>query len=189
MSTQNSPLAAWAKTKAQRIANGPDLVRAGDAVRRAEKNRDAWPFPHVYPPVNSIRRNPTGYVVSPSTGSQALILAWTVPSGFWFYMDWLGLYASYGTFTLGDFLFTVDKNTPLGVPGLGAVLTDLENVPFPFGAFTNGPIRLPRSELFSPLDVIRAKVTNVSAPVGSPTTFGAYFGGWLVPAIEVPDAQ
>jgi hypothetical protein len=32
-------------------------------------------------------------------------------------------------------------------------------------------------------------VTNVGAGVGTGTYFCAYFGGWLVPTIEVPDAQ
>jgi hypothetical protein len=182
-------LKSFAQNRAQRIASGPDLIRAGDAIRRAEKNRDAWPFPHVYPPVNSKRRNPSGYVLSPAMNAQALILAWQVPSGFNFYMDRLGLYTNITTFNPGDFLFTVDKNTPLGAPGLGAVLTDLYNFPFPMGGFENGPVRLSRTELFEPLDFIRAKVTNVAAGSGAPNYFAAYFGGWLLPAIEVPDAQ
>ena len=36
-------LKSFAQNRAQRIASGPDLLRAGDAIRRAEKNRDAWP--------------------------------------------------------------------------------------------------------------------------------------------------
>src|ERR1019366_3412566 len=81
-------------TRSQRIANGPDLIRAGEAVRRAEKNRDAWPFVHVYPPVNSQRRNPTGFIQSPAIAAQAVVLAFSVPSGFWFYLQQLGLYYS-----------------------------------------------------------------------------------------------
>jgi hypothetical protein len=173
----------------QRIANGPDLIRAGDAVRRAEKNRDAWPFPHVYPPVNSIRRNPMGYCLAPAAAAQAVILSWTVPSGFWFYMKFLGLYYSGETAAPGAFLLTLDRNTPLGVAGLGSVSTDLQSVPFPMGSFEHGPVELPRTELFAPEDWIQAKVYNVSVTPGTPNSFGAYFGGWLVPTIEVPDAQ
>jgi hypothetical protein len=173
----------------QRIASGPDLIRAGEAVRRAEKNRDAWPFPHVYPPVNSLRRNPTGYVALPAVASQAVILAFSIPSGFWFYLEYVGLYYQGGAINPGDILFTVDRNSPLGATGQGNVLTDLENVPFPFGSYANGPIRLPRTELIAPTDLLQAKGTNVAASAGSPNWFGASFGGWLVPAIEVPDAQ
>src|ERR1039458_15954 len=173
----------------QRIANGPDLMRAGDAIRRAEKNRDAWPFPHVYPPVNSIRRDPMGYCLAPAAAAQVVILGWSVPSGYWFFMKWLGLYYQGETFAAGAFLLTVDRNTPLGIPGLGSVETDLQNIPFPFGSFEHGLIELPRTQLFAPEDLIQAKVTNVSITPGTPNSFGAYFGGWLVPTNEVPDAQ
>jgi hypothetical protein len=176
-------------TRSQRIANGPDLIRAGEAVRRAEKNRDAWPFVHVYPPVNSQRRNPTGFIQSPAIAAQAVVLAFSVPSGFWFYLQQLGLYYSGAPANPGDFLFTVDRNAPLGSPVQGSVLTDLNNVAFPFGSFLNGPVQLPRTELIAPTDLLQVKVTNVGAGVGTGTYFGAYFGGWLVPTIEVPDAQ
>jgi hypothetical protein len=173
----------------QRIANGPDAIRAADAIRRAERNRDAWPFPHVYPPVNSMRRDPMGYCFAPAAAAQAVILGYTVPSGYWFWMKWIGLYYQGETFVPGGFLLTVDKNTPLGMAGFGSVLTDLQNIPFPLGSFEHGPIELPRTELLAPEDWLQAKVYNVSVTPGSPNTFGAYFGGWLVPTIEVPDAQ
>lgn len=173
-----------------RIASGPDLVRAGDAVRRAEKNRDAWPFPHVYPPVNSERRDPVGYTLAPAVGAgnQAVILAFSIPSGFWFYLEQLGLFYAGEAFLPGAFLFTVDRNVPLGLTGQGNVLMDLGSVPFPMGSFENGPWTLPRTEIIAPMDLLQAKITNISV---TPTTnaFGAWFGGWLVPAIEVPDAQ
>lgn len=174
---------------AKRIANGPDLIRAADAVRRAELNRDAWPFPHVYPPVNSQRRNPVAFVASPVLAAQVVVLAFSVPSGFWFYLQQLGLYYQGALANPGDFLFTVDRNVPLGVTGQGNVLTDLGNVPFSFGSIQNGPITLPRTELLAPTDLLQIKVTNVAAGVGAGTWFGAQLGGWLVPTIEVPDAQ
>jgi len=177
----------------QRIASGPDTIRAADAVRRAEKNRDAWPFPHVYPPVNSIRRDPCGSILAPAVGvaNQAVILAFQIPSGYWFYLKWLGLYYTGETFTFGSFLFTVDKNVPLDLVGIGNVLTDFGNIPFPFNTSASGigPVELPRTELLAPSDLLQAKVTNVSVTPGAPNAFGAYFGGWLVPSIEVPDAQ
>ncbi len=173
-----------------RIASGPDLIRAADAVRRAELNRDAWPFPHVYPPVNSIRRNPSAFIAAPATGvgNQAVILAFSIPSGYWFYLEFLGLFYLGESALPGAFTFTVDRNVPLGLTGQGNVLTDLGNVGFPIGSFANGPWRLPRTELLAPTDLLQAKVVNNSV---TPTVnaFGAVFGGWLVPSIEVPEAQ
>jgi hypothetical protein len=139
--------------------------------------------------VNSQRRNPSGFVASPLVGAQVVVLAFSVPSGFWFYLKQLGLYYQGAPANPGDFLFTVDRNSPLGLAGQGSVLTDLNNVTFPFGSFANGPIELPRTELIAPTDLLQVKVTNVGAGVGTGTWFGAYFGGWLVPTIEVPDAQ
>jgi len=178
-------------TKPLRIANGPDLARAADAVRRTEINRDSWPFVHVYPPPNSMRRNPTGYVAAPAVGAanQAVILAFSVPSGYWFYMKYLGLYYTGEVAVFGAFAFTVDRNVPLGVVNQGNVLTDLGSIPFPFGDQGHGPVELPRTELLAPTDLVQAKVTNFSITPGGTNTFGACFGGWLVPSIEVPDAQ
>jgi hypothetical protein len=174
----------------QRVANGPDAVRAADAVRRAQAQRNEWPYVHVYPPPNSIRRNPTAYINCPAAGVQATILTFGVPSGYWFFMAQLGLFFSSAAFNPGDFLFSVDKNTPLGGGAFqGVPLTDLQNIGFPFGAFANGPWSLARAELFAPEDVIRAKVTNVNLAGGAPNVFGAMFGGWLVPAVEFGHAE
>ena len=176
--------------KSARVANGPDSVRAADSIRRQVAQRDQWPYVHVYPPPNSIRRMPTGYAVCPNAGVQGTILTFAVPSGFWFFMTQLGLFFSSSVFNPGDFLFAVDKNTPLGGGTFqGVPLTDLQNVGYPFGGFVNGPWDLTRAEVFAPEDVIRAKVTNVNLAGGAPNFFGAMFGGWLVPTIEVPHAE
>ena len=181
----------YGSPRPQRIASGPDSIRAADAVRRAEKNRDAWPFVHVYPPVNSLARNPSGSCLAPAVGiaNQAVILAFQVPSGYWFYLHSLGLYYTGETAGFGAFLYTVDVNVPLGLVGIGNVLTDFGNIPFPFGGPSNGPLVLDRTRLLAPSDLLQAKVNNVSVTPGAPNSFGAYFGGWLVPSIEVPDAQ
>lgn len=174
----------------QRIASGPDAMRATEALRRETARRDTWPYVHVYPPSNSIRRDPVGSVVCPAAAVQVTILTFTVPQGFWFYMNQLGLYFNSQTFNFGDFLFTVDKNVPLGGGAFqGVPLTDWQAMPFPWGSPFHGPLTLPRNELFAPNDVIRAKVTNVNLGAGAPNFFGAAFGGYLVPATEAPNAE
>ena len=125
-----------------------------------------------------------------AAAAQSTILTFAVPSGFWFFMTQLGLFFSSSVFNPGDFLFAVDKNTPLGGGTFqGVPLTDLQNVGDPFGGFVNGPWDLTRAEVFAPEDVIRAKVTHVNLAGGAPNVFGAMFGGWLVPTIEVPHAE
>lgn len=176
----------------QRIAIGPESVRAAQAIERAiEGRRDAWPFPHVYPPETSERRDPTGWTAVPAAGAanQALILQFSVPSGYYFYLQQLGLFYSGTGFAFGDFIFTVDQNTPLGGGGFqGVPLVDWQSIGFPFGDIGHGPLTLPRAELFSPEDVIRAKVVNVNLGGGG-GSFGAWFGGWIIPASEVPFAE
>ena len=172
----------------QRIANGPDLMVAAEAIRRVQRARDLWPFPHVYPPLNSERRDPTGYCVAPDVGvaNQAVILSFAVPSGNYFFMDQLGLFYQGETFGFGSFTFTVDKNTPLAAPVFqSSPLNDWSAINFPVGSVDHGPVTLPRVELFAPEDIIRAKVVNNSLSPGAPNSFGAWFGGWLVPASEV----
>jgi hypothetical protein len=170
-------------------AVGPSSIAAAESVRREIARRDQWPYPHVYPPNNSIRRNPTGYVVCPAPAASANILTFTVPQGFWFYMQQLGLYVLNTTFNAGDFLFSVTKNVPLGITTFqGVPLTDLQNIAYNFGSPDHGPVQLPRAELFAPSDVIRANVQNINLG-GPPITFAAVFGGYLLPTVDAPNAE
>lgn len=175
--------------RSPRIATGPEAVKAANALRDLEARRDIWPFPWVYPPESSIRRNPMAAIVSPAIGAVniAVILAFTVPQGFKFEM--LGL--TIGAFTTGglpsgnpgDFTFSVDKNTPLGATTVvqGSPLADLQAVPFNLGNPYSGEawFHFGRSETFAPNDTIRAKVVNVGGGVGSPVYCLAMFVGWL----------
>lgn len=177
----------------KRIATGPESIRAAESIRRAIRDRrNQWPYPHVYPPETSERRDPMGWCGVPAAGSanQALILQFSVPSGYYFYLAELGLfYDNSQSFNFGDFLFTVDQNTPLGgTPITQLPLTDWQAIPFPLGSINHGPLTLPRAELFSPEDVIRAKVTNVNLGGGG-GSFGAWLGGWIIPTTEIPDAE
>ena len=180
-------------TRPQRIANGPDVVRAADALRREVKRRDRWPYVHVYPPPNSERRDPMGYIAAPATGTgnQAVVLAFTVPEGFVFFLQQLGLfYQGENTLGFGSFVFTVDKNTAIGSPGFASSpISDWQSIGFPLGSPQNGPVTLPRAEIFLGSDLIQAKVVNNSVTPGFPNSFGAWFGGYLVPSVEYPNAQ
>jgi hypothetical protein len=70
----------------------------------------------------------------------------------------------------------------------GVPLTDWQAIGFPLGSTIAGPFTLPRAELFSPENVIRAKVTNVNLGGGG-GSFGAWFGGWIIPEFEIPYAE
>jgi hypothetical protein len=185
------PVQQYGPNTVRRIANGPQAARAATAIVKAiQERRDQWPYPHVYPPETSLRRDPMGSCGVPAAAAQFQILQFAVPSGFYFYMTQLGLFwDDSSSFHFGDFFFTVDQNTPLGALPLTSVpLEDWQNIPFPLGSSHHGPLTLPRAELFSPEDVIRAKVTNVNLGGGG-GSFGAWFGGWLIPTTEIQFAE
>jgi hypothetical protein len=172
----------------QRIATGPDAMRAANAIREAELRRDSWPYPSVYAPPGAIRRNPEGFILANAVGAvnQAVVLSFAVPSGFDYLLQAVLLAAVPDTLldTLGPgaFTFSIDRNTPLGGGALqGGPLADWSAINFPYGSVAVGPVRLHRCEVFSPEDIIRVKVVNNTVTPGVPNYFLARFDGYLIP--------
>jgi hypothetical protein len=169
-------------------ASGPQAVKAADEARRIQEARDLWPFPWVYPPPASERRNPTGYIVMPaetlvSANTPTLVLQYKVPSGFQFELTDIMFAAVTTNMQLlgnpGDVLYTVNRNTPAsGFAPQGSPLADFQLVPFPFGSPTHGPIQLRHSENFQPTDIISVYATNVGATAGPPNYIVAMLAGW-----------
>lgn len=172
-----------------RVATGPEDVKAAAKLSEVLTRRDNWPFPWVYPPPDSQRRNPNatnlgpGYVVMPAVGDSSVVLAYQVPSGFQFEMtDLMFCPITTGFVPIGnpgDYTFTVNRNTPsTGTAPQGSPLADLQNVPFPMGSPIQGPVKLARSENFGPTDIIRVYVNNVSGLAGAPQYAVAQLFGW-----------
>jgi hypothetical protein len=90
-----------------------------------------------------------------------------------------------GAFLPGDATWTIDRNTPVGIPNLqGQPEQGLINVPVPIGSFAPfAPDRFERCYEFEELDDVRSKATNVNLGVGSPNFFTSGFFGYLVPMI------
>jgi len=166
------------------IAQGPGLVKAADSIRQMQERRDNWPYPWVYPPPGSERRNPFGFTVMPAVAASAVVLTFNIPTGFVFEMDAIMFAAVTTAFAPignpGDYTFSVNRNTPVtGVAPQGSPLTDFQNVPFPMGnPATSAMWPLRRSEKFAPLDVVRVYVNNVSGVGGAPNFAVAMIGGW-----------
>ena len=176
---------------AQRVYQGVDAVIAADALRQAQTNREKWPYMHVHPPVNAEPVHVIGSVVTPDivanvglAAATVVVLAYQVPSGFRFYLRGIIQSCVGGAFFPGAALWTIDRNTPIGVANVQAQPEQgLVAVPVPLGAF------LPafkidefyRAYEFEPLDVVRSKATNVGLGVGDPNYFLSGFFGYLVP--------
>ncbi len=179
-------MAALAKP---RLYSGPDATRALEVIRQTHANQEAWPYMHVYPPVNSQPVNETGAVPTPAVAAQAVILTYQVPTGWKFIMT--GVVLGYinsgglGAFVPGAALWTIDVNTTPGVSNVQAEpVQGLTRVKVPLGNFLSGNVwPLARAYEFAPLDTLRAKATNVALPAGDPAYFVAGFLGWRVPAI------
>jgi len=176
--------------RAVQMFSGVDSVRAANELQRAiQARRDEWPYPHVYPPPDSLDVFVIGTVTVPVAPASLTVAALTyqVQSGKKFFQKGIILGYQGGTFTPGDATFTEDRNSALNstnkqfLPEHGLI-----NVPVLLGGQINGsyvePFILQRSREFEPLDVIRIKATNVNLTGGS---FVAGIFGWEVPVLSV----
>jgi hypothetical protein len=175
--------------------SGVDSVRAADAYRIAvQERRDQWPYVHIYPPPNSQDVNVIGTAATQAQGAAAIaVVTYQVNAGKRFYLQAVLLSAVLdvsASFVPGDALFTVDRNSPIGItdsqfmPEHGLV-----NVPVILGSPTNGPWRLHRAREFGPLDIIRVKAVNVNLSVGVPTYYVCGLFGYEVPTLDVKGAR
>lgn len=172
--------------KPVQMFSGPDSVRATDALRLAiQARRDAWPYPHVYPPPNAIDVNAIGSVVTQAHGAAAVaVMTYQVNAGKRFYLRRVLLGANV-TIVPGQALFTIDRNSPIGItdtqflPEHGFV-----NIGFQMGSQTI-PWYLDRAREFGPLDIIRIKAVNVGLSVGDPNYYVCGLFGYEVPTLDV----
>jgi hypothetical protein len=180
-----SPVPGIRRNGAQRVYSGVDAVKAADVVMRDQSNREKWPYMHVYPPVNAEPVHVIGSVETPALGAQVIVLEYPVPSGFRFYLR--GIIQTYegGSFYSGQALWTIDRNTPVGVPNFQAQPEQgLIAVPVQVGSYHPWTVdEFARAYEFEALDIVRSKATNVSLGVGSPNFFTSGFFGYLVPDV------
>jgi hypothetical protein len=174
------------RTNALRVYSGADAAKAADVLRRDQSNREKWPYMHVHPPPNAEPVHVVGSVVTPALNSQVVVLAYPVPSGFRFYLR--GIIQSYegGALGSGKALWTIDRNTPLGLANVQAQPEQgLVAIPLQLGSFSPFKINeFYRAYEFEPLDVVRSKATNVGLGVGDPNYFDTGFFGYLVPDVD-----
>lgn len=181
------------RSNALRVYAGVDSVLAADVVRRDLTNREKWPYMHVYPPVNAEPVHVINSVVTPDqvanvglAAATVIVLAYKVPSGFRFYLRAIIQTYEGGNFVPGQALWTIDRNTPVGVPNFQAQIEQgLAAVPQRVGSFSPFTVdEFARAYEFEPLDIVRSKATNVGLGVGDPNYFSTGFFGYLVPDVD-----
>jgi len=183
--------------KPVQMFSGPDSARAADAYRLAvQARRDDWPYVHVYPPVNAIDVHTVGTLATQtqvgSGGAAAVVLTYQVNAGKRFYLQAVLLSSNVSPFIPGDGLFTIDRNSPVGVANSQFMPEHgLVNVPVQLGvvqAATGAVVsqwRLQRAREFSALDIIRIKATNVNLAEGAPAYWVCGLVGYEVPSLDV----
>jgi hypothetical protein len=170
--------------------SGPDSVRAADAYRLAiQDRRDQWPYVHVYPPPNAIDVHVINTELTQAQGDPAIaVVTYQVNAGKRFYLQAI-LLSTNGVgpaFVPGDVLFTIDRNSPLGIPDTQFLPEHgLINIPVQLGSASFAPWRLQRAREFGSLDIIRIKAVNVSFAVGTPNQYVCGLFGYEVPTLDV----
>ncbi len=158
-------------------------VLAAEKLRRLFVRQRRWPYAFVFPADCTIPVNVLDTVAAPLVGATAVVAAFTVPEGFRFVLQGiLQDYSGGAAFLVGDALWTVDLNTPVGIPNVQAMpVQGLTALPVPLGSVVEGsPWPLLRPYQFGPLQLIQSKVTNV-ALAGGVCTSG--FFGYLIPDV------
>lgn len=170
-----------------RMYSGVESVKAADAYRLAvQERRDQWPYVHVYPPPNALDVNVIGSVVTQAQGAAAVaVVTYQVNAGKRFYLQAILLGANV-TIVPGQALFTVDRNSPIGIANSQYMPEHgLVNVPVPLGDSRIGPWKLQRAREFAALDIVRVKATNVALSVGAPNWYVCGLFGYEVPSLDV----
>ncbi len=168
-----------------RMLSGADSVRAADAYRLAvEDRRNAWPYVHSYPPPSATDVFKISALTVETAGTGPIeILKYTVNAGKVFYLRAV-LFGASATIVPGDALFTLDRNSAIGVantqfqPEHGLV-----NIPVALGSPINGPWPLEMARVFAANDIIRIKGTNFNLTGNTQYVCGIF--GYEVPSLDV----
>jgi len=169
------------------VLQGPAAVGAASQERERRAAKSEWPYKWVYPPPGAIPvragLDTSGTLAVPTVAAGLTqVLSYTVDLGFRFALTRLvfQLLSSgvYGPINPGSFTWSLTVNQPVGITDFqGNYLQGLTNVDVPLGSLQI-PWLLDDPEIFAPGDVVRAVVTNVTVPDGSPNFFKAIFLGW-----------
>jgi hypothetical protein len=176
---------------ANQTLQGPEMVRAAQALRQDRDSKQQWPYPWVYPPPGAIRvlagADATGTIVTPAQNLAAVQgLAYTVDEGFQFALTHLVVMFLKDTgpspVAPGSFTWSLDVNLPVGVSSFqGSPVQGFSNVDVPLGSLFY-PWPLLMCEFFQPNDCIRSKFVNISLGVDAPNYFKTLLLGWKWPA-------
>lgn len=154
----------------------------------AVANRNDWPYPWAYMPVDGRPFNRVGSVVSPAfdAANQVLVTGceYTIPTGYAGVLGalWWEFVGSGFVRGSGDVVATVDVNTPVGVSVVGGfVLPDYGSMVVPLGAAAT-PYPVLGGWVLSEGDTVRLKAHTVATVgTGAPNFVVGGLQGWVWP--------
>lgn len=157
---------------------GPDSVRSVDRWAR-DYNRGFDPRLFV-----GRRVHDEHFLAVPSNNNQALIGAYTVPTGMYFVFKWLvQVYIGSSSWTPGDgnIIWVLDIDIPLTgtQPTQGMKVNGWQSSRIPYGGYNSGlyaPWELEEPEIIEGNSILRSKVTINSANITT-GQFVTIFGG------------
>ncbi len=173
-------------SNAVRMFSGVESIRAAEQLLNAEQERkDQWPYLHVYPPANAVDVLVIGTVaIQAQLAAAILVVSYQVNSGKRFYLQSVLLGANVAIVP-GQALFTIDRNTPIGVTNAQFMPEHgLVNIPIQLGSQTI-PWRLQRAREFAALDTVRFKAANVALGAGDPNYWVCGLFGYEVPSTDI----
>ncbi len=175
-----------AKPVVQMFSGAASVHGAKAYLDALQERRDQWPYVHIFPPPNSQDVNVIGSAatVLPATG-YIEVVRYQVNSGKRFFLTGVVL-GSNVSFAPGDALFTVDRNSAIGMPDTQFQPEHgLVNVPLQLGSFTFGEWKLRRAREFAANDVVRVKALNVALNVGVGNFYACGLFGFEVPSLDI----
>jgi hypothetical protein len=175
----------------QRILSGPAATKAVDKLRRHRSNQELWPYEWLFPPkyARRVRKHGTLAVSAMTAGVQAVVVGYTVPTGFEFvHTHIIRTLCNAAGFIegSGNATWVLDVNKPLvGASIQGYLVNGFETDTVTLGSFNGQPIfpyPLVQPEIYKSLDLIQDKVT-ITADVTDGFFYSALIG-YLVPGEE-----
>lgn len=167
------------------LVYGPQALVAAESLRQQQTKDKKWPYSWIEAPPGSKQDQGFGYLAIPAAGVVSEVMAYTVADGLSFYPTHVVFQVLGANWTAGDFLWTMDVNSPVGVSAPQSLPIDgYAAVPFPLGTLEIA-WEIPRAErnLLHSRDVLRIKATNVGLGVGA----GQFLGlvkGYLLASVE-----
>ncbi len=125
-----------------------------------------------------------GTVAAGAVGALEVIVQYTVPSGFRFYLVGICQDFEGAAFSPGAALWTVDENAAAGSVQ-GSPVQGLQALPVAVGSFASGWWwEFDRAYEFAEQTLLRSTVVNVALVAGPPNFFTSMFLGYLVPVVR-----